>query len=147
MENSDLVIDGHTATYILPPTQGTHLGTYTGTFKFRCFVTPSEELSAGRDYRALLGPNPHLATENEGNLAYALAHLKYRVISAPPFWNSTLQETQYAGNIPDLNILMIVMQKAFEAEALFKEKLAKEREAVLERSIKAAETLLKEKSE
>src|SRR5665213_765139 len=104
--NTDLTIIGSTAIWTLPPTQGDVQGTYTGSFEFRCFLNPLQHLQASREYRELLGNLGALATESEGNISFALTQLKHRILKAPPFWTSTLQDSGIAGNIPDLNVVM-----------------------------------------
>lgn len=146
MENNDIVITGHTAKWTLPPTQGEVLGTYMGPFEFRCYLTPTQTLEAGREYRSLLGSLPEYASEKEKELAFALVELRYRIIKAPPFWTATLSESGYAGNVPDTNIIMTVYVKAMVAESMFKDKLNKESEMLLERTIKSAEALVNTKN-
>jgi hypothetical protein len=143
MDNNDLLLNGSQATYVMPLTQGEVLGSYSGTFVFSCYLTPIQQLEAGREYRSLLGSHGPMSSETEANIAFALSQLKYRVISAPPFWNSTKQGSGYAGDIPDLNILALILEKAIMAENLFKESIQKERDALLERTILAGEAALK----
>jgi hypothetical protein len=142
MDNNDIILNGSTATWQMPRTEGDLGGTYIGTFQFRCFLDPMRQLQAGKEYRSLLGDLAAQATEDEGRLAFALIQLKYRVLSCPPFWSSTVQESSIQGNIGDLNVISLVFNAAFLAETLYKEKIAKEREAILNRSIKVAEDLL-----
>lgn len=144
MENiPDLVIEHSTATWSMPMMDGELGGTYRGTFKFKCFLTPIEQLQVGRKYRALLGDLGSQASQTEGSLAFALTQLEVRVISAPPFWGSTSQESGISGNLGDINVIMAVLNAAISAEELYKNNIQKEREAVLERSIKIAEELQK----
>jgi hypothetical protein len=147
MDNDDIVIKGNIASFNLPPTEGEILGTYSGHFEVKCYLTPTEQLDAGREYRNLLGANAALASETESNLSFALVQLKYRVLKSPPFWSSTLQHSAYAGNIPDLNIIILVLDSAIRAENLFKEKIVKEREEILTKSIKKIEDTLKKEKE
>jgi len=141
MEHTDITIEGSIATWQMPITEGEVLGTYSGSWRFKCYLTPTEQLQAGRQYRELLGPNAGLANDTESNLSFALVQLKHRVISAPPFWTSASQNSGMAGDIPDLNIIALVLDKAIQAEQLFKERIAKERELLLEKSIKKAEEI------
>ncbi len=142
MDNSDITINGSVATWNLPPTQGEVLGTYSGNFEFRCYLTPSQMLEAGREFRALLGNFAHQASETESNIAFAIAQLRFRIIKGPPFWESTKQNSSYAGDIPDLNILALILDRAIESENLFKINIQKERDLILERTIQAGEALL-----
>ena len=147
MDNNDIVLTGNTATWTMPLTQGEVLGSYSGTFQFKTFLTPTTMLEAGREYRSLLGNLPEHATDKEKNLAFALVELKYRTLKAPPFWSSTLQESGYMGNIADLNIIVMVLEHAMIAESMFQEKLQKERDQLLDRTIKSAEALVDKKNQ
>lgn len=140
--NNDITIEGNIATWTMPPTVGELGGTYTGTFSFRTWLDPIRQLQAGREFRELLGNLGHQASETEYSLAYALTQLKHRVLTSPPFWTSTTPESGMAGNVGDLNILMAVLDSATRAADMFKERIAKERESLLERSIKTAEETL-----
>lgn len=142
MENTDIVIDGSESTWVLPRTEGEMGGTYTGTFVFRCFLDPLRQLQAGREYRELLGSLSTQASDSEGNLAFALVQLKHRILKSPPFWTSTLQDSGMAGNVGDLNVISLVLDAAIRSENSFKEKVIKEREEILNRSIKVGEDLL-----
>jgi F0F1-type ATP synthase membrane subunit b/b' len=51
-----------------------------------------------------------------------------------------------AGNVGDLNILMAVLDSATRAADMFKERITKEKETLLERSIKTAEETLHRES-
>lgn len=143
MDKTDITIDGQIATWIMPTTQGDVGGTYTGTFQFRCILDPLRSLQAGREYRELLGKNAVLASESDSDLAFALTQLKHRVLKAPPFWSSTTQDAEFAGNLPDLNIIVLVLDAALRAENQYKERMAEQREAILNRSIKVAEKNIK----
>lgn len=146
MVNTDITINGNIATWSLPPTIGDLGGTYTGTFTFRTFLSPLQQLQAGREYRELLGSLGSQASVNEINLSFALVQLKHTVISAPPFWTSTLQESGMQGNIGDLNVIFLVLDASARAEETFKDRILKEREEALDRSIKAAEALLQKQA-
>lgn len=145
MENTDIVIENTTATWTIPPeTSGEILGTYAGTFNFRCYLTPTQELQAGREYRALLGPNGVLAGEHEAQMAYCLTQLKHRIITSPPFWTGHQSDDGQSGNIPDLRVLLLILDAAMRSEQLFKNKVKEEREARLKASIEIAEKRVKE---
>lgn len=146
MEN-DIILEGNVAIWRMQPVQGDLGGTYTGTFKFRTFLDPLRQLQAGKEFREYLGAQASQAPDSEANLAFALTQLKFRVISAPPFWTSTLQDSGISGNVGDLNVIALVLDSAIRAETLYKEKIAKERDEALERSIQAAEALLQKKAE
>lgn len=119
-EYSDIALDGEISTWNLDA-QGLIKGTYRGIFKFKCYLDPIEQISCNREYRALLGDNPSFVPEHENFLAYALTQLKYRIIEAPPFWTATAQNGHnWAGNVPDENILSRVLDAAVRSEEKFK---------------------------
>jgi hypothetical protein len=146
MENTEMTIEGSTATWVMPRTDGELGGTYTGSFQFRCYLNPIQILQAGREYREFLGSLGAQASITEGHLAYALSQLKYRILKAPPFWTSTLQESGIQGNIGDLNVILVILDAAMDAEKIFKENAAKERESLLDRAIAAGEQRLAEQN-
>jgi len=145
-KNIHLRIDGATATWELRE-EGLISGTYAGTFKFRCFLSPTQKIAANREYREILGPNPTYAPEHESMMAFALTQLKHRIIEAPPFWSSTLQESSMAGDIADDNIISLVLDAAIEAELQYKNNLKEKKDDVLKRAVKAAEALLIKKDQ
>jgi hypothetical protein len=146
MDNNEILITGNTAKWVLPLSQGEVLGSYSGAFEFKCYLTPTQMLEAGREYRSLLGNLPEYASEKEKNISFALVELKYRIIKSPPFWTATLQDSGYAGNIPDLNIIVMVLEKAMIAESMFQERLQKEKESLLDSTIRSAEALADKKN-
>ncbi len=145
--DTDIVITGSVAKWVLPPTQGDLGGTYTGSFTFRCYLTPLQSLQAGREFRELLGGLANQASDVESKLAFSLTQLSHRIIESPPFWTSTKQDGGIAGNLGDLNIISMVLDAAFRAETLFQERIQKERENLLNKTIQAAETQLQKKVE
>ena len=145
--DNDILIEGSMATWVMPLSEGDLGGSYKGTFQFKTFLNPLEQLQAGKDFRELLGPNPQFATEVESRLAFSLTQLKQRIVKAPPFWSSALQDGGMAGNIGDLNIIGLVVDAAYRAENLFKERIAKERESILDRAIKVGEALAQKDKE
>lgn len=147
MDNTDITIEGNTAIWRMPTMEGQINGTYNGTFIFRCWLDPVRQLQAGREYREFLGQNAGMATETEANLAFALSQIKQRVIKAPPFWTSTAQESGIAGNIGDFNIIAAVLDAAIRAEQIYKNKMQKERDLLLKKSIEKSEAILKAESE
>lgn len=142
----NVTFDGTTASWELRA-EGPLNGTYTGKFKFRCFLTPTQRIAANREYRELLGSNPTLVPEHESFLAYALTQLKYRIIEAPPFWTSTSQSSPYAGDIADENIITEVLNAAVEAEVQYQKQIKQRTLEALERAKKAAEKILNQPDE
>jgi len=138
---TEIVLEGSIATWTMLPLQGDLGGTYLGSFKFRCFLNPLQQLQAGREYRELLGSNPAFASDTELQLAFAISQLKQRVIKAPPFWTSSAQEAGVVGNIGDLNIIGAVLDAAMLAEEMYKKKIKEERDKILDKAIKAGEEL------
>lgn len=141
-DNNGFIIDGSTVIWSMPRLEGSLGGTYTGTFVFRVFLDPIRQLQAGREFRELLGSLSAQASETERELAFSLIQLKHRILKSPPFWSSTLQESGIQGNIGDLNIIGSILDAAIKAEHLYIRKIEKEREEILNRTIKVAEDLL-----
>ena len=146
LKRTDIVIEGNTATWDIR-LDGDINGTYVGTFRFKCFLSPTQKLAASREYRQLLGENPTLILKHEDNLAFALSQLKYRVISAPPFWTSTAQLSGMAGDIPDENIIDAVLDAAIDAELKYVAHLQKKKTESIEKAKKAAERMLAQHDE
>jgi hypothetical protein len=142
-QRPDLRIDGSVATWEMK-VEGSISGTYAGTFRFRCFLTPLQIITAGREYRELLGSNMSLANEHESMLAWALSQLKQRVISAPPFWNSQA-DSSLPGDIPDEEVITTILDAAIASENKYKDQLKKRKEDALKRAKAAGETILENK--
>lgn len=141
-ERSDIILEGNTAKWDLK-VDGDINGTYTGEFRFRCFLTPLQQISANREYREMLGANMTMAPEHESFLAYCLTQLKYRVISSPPFWGSS----SVPGDVPDDNVLLAVLDAAISSETKFRGQIKKRKEEAIEKAKKAAERHFKQKDE
>lgn len=139
-KNSDIIIEGTTASWSIN-TEGSISGTFVGQFRFRCVLNPTQRIAANREMRALLGDHPLLVPEHESFLAYALTQLKYRIITAPPFWKSA--ESGWEGDIPDENVISEVLNAAINAEVKYKEQLDERKLEALERAKKSAEAILK----
>lgn len=104
--------------------------TYMGRFKVKCLLAPTEEISADKLYRDLLGNNSHLAQERVRQLAFALSQLQYRIIESPEFWvNSNIG----GGHITDENVILDVLDKAVEAQESY---LAQKKQELKERQEK-----------
>ncbi len=146
MNNNDILLNGSLATWRMPMIVGDLGGTYTGTFEFRTFLDPLRQLQAGREYRELLGSLAIQAEDSESNLAFALVQLKHRIVKAPAFWSSTEAESGIAGNIGDMNVIAAVLDAALMAETMFKDKMAEERNKMLEKAIKTGEQTLEKKA-
>lgn len=145
-DRTDIVIEGSTATWEIR-IDGDINGTYTGLFRFRCYLTPTQRLAASREYRELLGDNPTLALKHEDDLAFSLSQLKHRVISAPPFWSSTLQTSGMPGDLPDENVIDAVLNAAIDAELKYRNQLKNRKSDAIEKAKKAAEKILNQQDE
>lgn len=144
LKRKDIILEGTTGKWDIG-THGEIQGTYSGTFVFKCFLTPTEKLAAGRTYRELLGPNAALALSHEDQLAFALAQLKYRIITAPPFWGSSLGIDGVAGDIPDENIISVILDAALSCEFKYLAELRNKKDEAIQRAKAAAEKQLAEK--
>jgi hypothetical protein len=114
-------------------------GLYVGVFKFRLTLTPLQELTADRDYRKLIGEFASETSSRIINTAYALAHLKQRVIEAPPFWFDGSSDFGGA-SVKDYKILEEVVLASVRAEEMYREMLKKRHEE----SMKKLQNHLKE---
>jgi len=140
-KRDDIKIEGDIATWEISAV-GNIKGTYIGTFRFRCFLTPLQQIAAGREERALIGENFAFAADHEKFLAYALTQLKYRVISAPPFWGSSNPNANMPGDLPDPEIVSLVLGSAIDAEVKYKNEIKYRKEAAIERAKKANDTII-----
>lgn len=140
LNRKDLVIENNLCRWDIS-CNGDINGLYTGTFTFKCFLTPSEKLAAGRDYRELLGENAVLALKHEDNLAFVLSQLKYRIVSAPPFWSSSMGLNGFQGDLADEKVLDVIFEAALSAEFKYLAMLQEKKEKALEKAKKSAENL------
>jgi len=143
---TDISINGSTATYTIDMNSDL-LGLVTGSFTFRCFLTPTQTLAASREYRQLLGEHPLSASQREDDLAFALTQLKYRITAAPSFWTETLQTGPYAGDLGDDVVILAVLRAAVDAQVLHKAQAAKKRQVSLERALEASKRALEKQQE
>lgn len=145
LKRKDIVIENNTAKWEINQI-GDIKGLYTGTFIFKCFLTPTEKLAAGRDYRDFLGENAVMALQHEDNLAFSLSQLKYRVISAPPFWTSSMgTQGGVPGDIPDVKIIDTVLDAAIASELKYLAILQKNKEDAIKKATKSGEDILNNK--
>lgn len=138
---SDIMIEGNTATWSFRLDGDIH-GTYSGTFRFRCYLSPLQRIAADRERRELLGNHPEYASEHESFLAYSLTQLKYRIITAPPFWSSQ-NPGPMGGDIADENIINAVIDAAVGAEIKYREQLKKRKDDALNRGIASVDEAMK----
>ncbi len=140
----DIQINGSVATWTCH-LQGTVSGTYTGTFTFRCFLTPLQRIAAGREQRALLGESRSFVEtpdyEHEAWLAYILTQLKYRIISAPPFWSTSGINKSHEGDIPDENVLQAICDAATDAELIYRQRLKRLKEDAVKKANEGAKAV------
>lgn len=141
LERSDIIIEGNTATWDMRLDGDIH-GTYVGAFRFKCYLSPLQQIAADRERRELLGNQPLYASDHESFLAYALTQLKQRIITAPPFWASTSPATM-AGDIADENIIAAVLDSALGAEIKYKSQLKKKKQEALDRGIASVNKSMK----
>lgn len=142
-ERSDIILDGSTATWEIQ-VDGEIQGTYMGTFKFKCVLTPLQKIAANREYRELLGPHMTMAPEHESNLAFALTQLKHRIVSAPPFWGTG---GSLSGDLPDTNVIMAVLDAAVAAELKYAFHMRNKKTDAIQKARAAAERMLAAKDE
>lgn len=141
LERSDIIIEGNTATWDMRLDGDIH-GTYVGAFRFKCYLSPLQQIAADRERRELLGNQPLYASDHESFLAYALTQLKQRIVTSPPFWASTSPATM-AGDIADENIIAAVLDAALGAEIKYKSQLKKKKQEALDRGIASVNQAMK----
>lgn len=142
---TDLIIQGNTATWDMRLDGNIH-GTYVGAFRFKCYLSPLEQIAADRERRELLGPQPFAANEHESFLAYALTQLKYRIVSSPPFWASQ-NPAKLEGDIADENVIAAVLDAALGSEMKYKSQLKKKKLDAIDRAKAATEKLMNDNDE
>lgn len=146
LERSDILIEGNTGAWEMRLEGDIH-GTYVGAFRFKGFLTPLQQIAANREYRELIGANPTMTPEHESFLAYALTQLKYRIVSAPPFWSSANPSGGMPGDIADENVITAILDAAIGTEMKYKSQLKKKRLEAIERAKSAAEKLMDTKED
>lgn len=116
---SDIKLDGSLAEFHFDGIGKESGESFSGDFVVRCYLNPLEILKADRLYRDLMGPtNPHLASSEAQNFSFALSQLKYRMVKSPAGWKNT----EIDGGHLDANIVVGVLNKAIEAQMLYKDK-------------------------
>jgi len=104
--------------------------TLMGEFCVKCVTSPIDMLKADRLYRELIGPtNPHLASQDAKNYAFALSQLKQRVLESPDFFKNS----EIDGGHLDSNVLIDIINMAIGAEEEYKENQDKRVKEIQER--------------
>ena len=117
--------------------EGALQGSYKGVFSLRCYLSPLDSLAAGRHYRDLLGQFGADAGEQDRYTAFCMAQLAKRVIKGPPWWSAN----DLAGNVPDLNILSVLLDRSLTAEAAYKQHLVKRKTEALAKAQTAVQAI------
>ena len=120
--------------------------TYEGVYRVKSSLSPYDELAAGRDFRDLLGARAEMATDHESNIAFALSHLRYRLVEYPSFWREKSRDG-YLGADLDANILIAVLDLALNAQFESNRRLKAEAKRRLGQMAKALEEADKEGAE
>ena len=103
--------------------------TYMGTFRCKTIISPLDHIKADRMYRELIGQvNPHLASKEAQNFAFALSQHKVRLVEFPDFYKN--QELN--GAHLDSNILIDIINLAIDAEEEHKKQLDERLKAMQE---------------
>ena len=145
-QRTDILIENNTAVWDMRMEGAIH-GTYAGRFRFRCYLSPTQQIAANRDFRELIGKDMYMADEHEKSLAYCLTQLKYRILESPPFWLSSAQASGVAGDIADENVLVAILGAAIDSEMIYRNQLQERKVAAIKRAKEAAEKILKVKDE
>ena len=117
---SDFRFDGSVAEFDYHGVGDRTNTTYMGVFRVKTIVSPMDMIRADRLYRELIGSvNPHMASKETQNFAFALSQLKVRILEAPDFYkNSDLD-----GSHLDSNILIDIINKSIDAEEEYKKQI------------------------
>lgn len=108
-----------TATFYVNLEEAASKTTLKGMFKVKCILSPLQYIQSDSLFRELLGKtNPQLANDYVSNLCYALSQLKYRIIEAPSWFSGS--ESEIKGSDIEDNILLYVLDKAVEAEDMYR---------------------------
>lgn len=114
---SDFRFDGSVASFDYKGVGDNSNTTYMGVFKVKTIISPMDFLKSDRLYRELLGKiNPHMASQQAQNYAFALSQLSVRIIEAPDFYKNK----ELDGSHLDSNVLIDIINKAVDAEAEYK---------------------------
>ena len=90
--------------------------TFMGEFCVKTILSPIDHLKSDQLYRELIGPiNPHLASQESKNFAFALSQLKQRILEAPDFFKNK----EIDGGHLDANILIEIINLSIDAETAF----------------------------
>lgn len=141
---SDIRIEGSKAYFSYHGVGKKTNETYMGDFCVKTSLSPLDFIKADRLYRDLIGSvNPHLATQEAQNYAFALSQLKYRIIEMPEFFKNK----ELDGGHLDSNVLIEIVNIAIEAEDEFQkeqERKIKEMQEMLASRIKKKEIVPEE---
>lgn len=136
---SDFSFDGSLASFDYHGVGNQTNTTYMGNFVTKCVLSPMDHIKADRLYRELIGSvNPHLASKETTNYAFALSQLKVRLVEFPDFFKNK----ELDGSHLDSNILIDLVNKAIDAQEEYKEELdqrLKDMQDMLARKIKSRE--------
>jgi len=103
---------------------------FQGTFRFKCFLTPLEEIKADRLFRELIGTsNSILTSDRVRNLSLALGQLKFRILESPAGW----KHEEVDGSHLDYNIIITVFNLAMTAEETYRKQKKEEYENLQKR--------------
>lgn len=133
---SDFRFDGSVAEFDYHGVGDRTNTTYMGVFRVKTIVSPMDMIRADRLYRELIGSiNPHMASKETQNFAFALSQLKVRILEAPDFYKNN----DLDGSHLDSNVLIDIINKAIDAEEDYKKQIdnkLKEMQELLSRRIR-----------
>jgi len=114
---SDFRFDGSVAEFDYHGVGDKTNSTYMDTFRVKTIISPMDLIKADRLYRELIGSvNPHMASSDTQNFAFALSQLKIRLLDPIPefFKNKELD-----GSHLDANVLIDIINLAIDAEEAY----------------------------
>ena len=144
-KRTDIILSANIATWEMRM-EGAYTGTFSGTFRFRCFLSPTQRIAIGREQRDLLGPMANLAPNDETMFVVMLTELKYRILEAPPFW-AAASGSGYQGDILDENVLTEVFAAALDADLKYRAVIMDGKMKFIEKAKIAAEAIASARDE
>lgn len=123
--DQDIIINGSEGTFQIAEIDTLTRTTYMGSFAVKCFLNPIETIKADRLYRELIGPtNSVMASSQAQSYAFAISQLAVRVIKNPDFFNNPQHPDLPGGHLPE-DILIKILDRAIDAEGLFRDQQTK----------------------
>jgi hypothetical protein len=115
---SDIIFEETEAIFTIKTTGEATGESFSGKFRVKTLLSPLNHIKADKLMRQLLGDHSLVADELSRQYAFMLSQLQFRVISSPLWWKSNLEVE--GGHIEDKNVLIEILNKALEAEEIYR---------------------------